>query len=101
MDDEELLLEDNGTNRVPLDWSPDGKFLLFGVGDLSSHVQQIWLLPPAGDRKPVPVTQSTFAFIGARFSPDGHWLAYSSNESGRQPIVHDVVWRRSRRVADF
>jgi len=58
---------------------------LFGVGDLSS-TGKIWLLPLAGDRKPVPVMQNTFETTSARFSPDGHWLAYSSNESGRQEV---------------
>ncbi len=85
MGQEELLLEGDSANRNPLDWSPDGKSLLFGVGDLSSN-GQIWALPLAGDRKPVPVTQRTFAAISARFSPDGHWVAYSSNESGRQEV---------------
>jgi eukaryotic-like serine/threonine-protein kinase len=83
--EEELLLEGDRTNRNPLDWSPDGKSLLFGVGDLSS-TGKIWLLPLAGDRKPVPVMQSTFETLSAKFSPDGHWLAYSSNESGRQEV---------------
>src|SRR5882724_6196611 len=36
MGQEELLLEGDPTNRNPFDWSPDGKFLLFGVGDLSA-----------------------------------------------------------------
>ncbi len=85
MGQEELLLEGDSTNRNPFDWSPDGKSLLFGVGDLSSK-GQIWVLPLAGDRKPVPVTQNTFEAISARFSPDGHWVAYSSNESGRKEV---------------
>jgi eukaryotic-like serine/threonine-protein kinase len=82
---EELLLEGDKTDRSPLDWSPDGKSLLFGVGDLSS-TGKIWLLPLAGDRKPVPVIQNTFETLTAKFSPDGHWLAYSSNESGRHEV---------------
>jgi eukaryotic-like serine/threonine-protein kinase len=82
---EELLLEGDSTNRNPLDWSADGKFLLIGVGDLSS-TGRIWVLSLAGDRKAVPVTQSAFQAISAKFSPDGHWLAYSSNESGRQEV---------------
>jgi eukaryotic-like serine/threonine-protein kinase len=85
MGQEELLLEGDSTNRQPFDWSADGKFLLFGVGDLSG-TGQIWALPLAGDRKPVPVTQNTFAAINAKFSPDGRWVAYSSNESGRQEV---------------
>jgi len=82
---EELLLEGDNTNRSPFDWSSDGKSLLFGVGDLSS-TGKIWVLPLAGDRKPVLLTQTTFETLTARFSPDGHWVAYSSNESGRQEV---------------
>ncbi len=85
MGQEELLLEGDSTNRSPFDWSTDGKSLLFGVGDLSS-TGQIWALPLAGDRKPVPVTQTGFAALSAKFSPDGNWVAYSSNESGRLEV---------------
>lgn len=82
---EELLLGGVGDARNPLDWSPDGKYLMFGIGDLSAK-GQIWLLPLAGDRKPVPLTDEHVLISSARFSPDGHWIAYSSNESGRQEI---------------
>ena len=85
MGQEELLLEGDGTARAPFDWSPDGKSLLFGVGDLSSK-GQVWVLPLAGERKPVPLTQDTYVAISARFSPDGHWVAYTSNESGRPEV---------------
>jgi hypothetical protein len=82
---EELLLEGDARNRSPFDWSPDGKFLLFGVGDLTSS-GQIWALPLTGDRKPFLLTPDTTSAISARFSPDGHWVAYSSGESGRQEV---------------
>src|SRR5262249_46190770 len=75
------LLEGDAAQRNPLDWSPDGKSLLFGVGD-GTIKGQVWVLPLAGDRKPVPLTQHTFVVNSARFSPDGHWVAYTSNESG-------------------
>jgi Tol biopolymer transport system component len=85
MGQEELLLEGDTANRNPLDWSPDGKSLLFGVGDLATK-GQIWVLPLAGDHKPAPLTQNTVVATSARFSPDGHWFAYSSNESGRPEV---------------
>jgi eukaryotic-like serine/threonine-protein kinase len=43
----------------------------------------IWVLPLRGERKPRPFLQTQFKEAGAVFSPDGHWLAYTSNESGR------------------
>ena len=79
---EELLFEGDAGVRNPLDWSPDGKFLLFGEGDATVK-GQLWVLPLVGDRKAVPLTQNTFVVNTATFSPDGHWVAYSSNESGR------------------
>jgi eukaryotic-like serine/threonine-protein kinase len=79
--EEELLAGDTMTRSV-LDWSPDGRFLLFGFGDRTAK-GQLWVLPLAGDRKPTPVTPDTYVVNSARFSPDGHWLSYSSNESGR------------------
>ena len=82
---EELLLEGNSTNRLASDWSPDGKSLLFAVGDLASG-GQIWMLPLTGDRKPVPLVQGAFVSTSARFSPDGHWIAYTSDESGRPEV---------------
>jgi dipeptidyl aminopeptidase/acylaminoacyl peptidase len=85
MGEEELLLEGDAMNRLPSDWSPDGKSLLFGVGDFASS-GQIWMLPLEGDRKPVPLVQGNFVAASARFSPDGHWLAYNSTESGRPEV---------------
>jgi Tol biopolymer transport system component len=67
------------------DWSPDGRYLLYqeqspeGLGDL-------WLLPSTGDRKPVPYLNTPFQEANAQFSPDGKWVAYTSNESGRDEV---------------
>jgi eukaryotic-like serine/threonine-protein kinase len=82
---EEVLLEGDGTNRVLSDGSPDGKSLLYTVGDMAT-TGQIWMLPVAGNRKPVPLVQGNFVATGTRFSPDGHWVAYASTESGRSEV---------------
>jgi hypothetical protein len=76
-----------------LDWSPDGKFLLYAIGDLAAK-GQVLALPLIGDRKPFAVTQTQPEFVTftAKFSPDGRWLAYSSNESGR-PEVYVMPFR--------
>jgi len=87
---EEVLLQDDQP-LVATDWSSDGKFLLYARGPLSAKGQEIWALPLGGDRKPVVVVphgDSSFATQGM-LSPDGRWLAYSSNESG-QPEVYVV-----------
>src|SRR5213083_2964398 len=46
----------------------------------------IWALPLDGDRKPFPVVQTDFEERDGQFSPDGKWIAYQSNESGRFEI---------------
>ena len=46
----------------------------------------IWLLALSGDRKPQVFLKTPFAEYNPRFSPDGQWLAYVSNESGREEI---------------
>ena len=47
----------------------------------------IWVLPLSGDRQPVPILTTRFNESQAEFSPNGRWLAYTSNESG-QPEVY-------------
>ena len=72
---EELLLtDDQGID--PSDWSHDGKYLIYTRGGPTG---QTWALPLQGERKPSMVL-SRGAF--AKFSPDGRWLAYTSDESG-------------------
>ena len=43
-------------------------------------------MPLSGDRKPRPYLQTPFNELGGRVSPDGHWLAYVSDESDRQEV---------------
>src|SRR4029450_13254497 len=72
-------------NENPLDWSPDGRPLLY-IQQSAKTDYDVWALPIVGDRKPFPVAQTTFAEQDARFSPDGRWVAFESNESGRREI---------------
>jgi Tol biopolymer transport system component len=81
----ELLLEgsDKSLQSWPSDFSPDGKFLLYAAGDLVG-ASQLWQLPlSADDRKPKALLPNTFVMSEGRYSPDGRWIAYVSNESGR------------------
>ena len=72
-------------NESPLDWSQDGRFLLYSTQNPKT-ASDIWALPLMGERKPFAVLQSSFDEIQGQFSPDGRWLAYASNESGRYEI---------------
>jgi eukaryotic-like serine/threonine-protein kinase len=83
---EDELLFRSPNNKVPTSWSPDGRFLLYYYATPPSEV---WALPLAGgpaDRKPISVARSEFNEAIGHFSPDGRWVAYESNESGRDEI---------------
>jgi len=85
-EDELLFQSDN--YKFPTSWSPDGRFLLYESGATVS-TSHVWALPLKGgqaDRKPVALVTDNYAESSGRFSPDGHWVAYQSNESGRNEI---------------
>jgi Tol biopolymer transport system component len=79
----ELLVTDE--RKFPNDWSRDGRYIAFQSRGKKTG-WDIWVLPTFGDRKPFPVVQTPFVEIRPAFSPDGRWLAYQSNESGRNEI---------------
>jgi dipeptidyl aminopeptidase/acylaminoacyl peptidase len=76
----EELITESEAGKWPMSWSPDGKLLVyFQAGD-------VWAVPVAGDKKPVPLLQSPAVEVYPQVSPDGKWLAYQSNETGRTEI---------------
>jgi Tol biopolymer transport system component len=82
---EEKLLLKSDELKVPCDWTRDGRYIVFqSRGKETSW--DIWILPTFGDRKPVPFLKTQFAEALPVFSPDGRFLAYQSNESGRNEI---------------
>ena len=69
------------------DWSRDGRFLALDYSKPGSKTKQdIWVLPLFGDRKPFPFLATEANEQGASFSPDGRWIAYMSDESGRPEV---------------
>src|SRR5262245_13846611 len=70
-----------------LDVSPDGRFLVYQqIARKNRTNVDLWILPLSGGGKATPFLDSPFFESDARFSPDGRWLAYSSNESGRDEV---------------
>lgn len=82
--DEQLLYSPDG-NAEPDRWSPDGRFLLFDYVTRTNGTD-VWALPLFGDRKPFPVVHSPANENWGIFSPNGKWVAYSSDESGRAEV---------------
>jgi len=75
------------TQQALWDWSPDGRYLLYGVGRLGrGNGTDIWALPLFGDRKPFAYVAGPNIKEFAKFSPDGRWVAYQSDETGRDEI---------------
>jgi Tol biopolymer transport system component len=70
--------------NTPSSWSPDGQLLAFWEVNATTG-WDIWMLR-ISDRKAQPFLQTPFNESVPRFSPDGRWLAYISNESGRYEI---------------
>ncbi len=70
---------------VPKSWSPDGRFLMYAQLNPGTAADLL-AIPMDGDRKPFVVVQSSGNEDQGQFSPDGHWVAYTSNESGLSEI---------------
>lgn len=81
----EVLLPSRGTLQGATGWSRDGRHILYGDRDPDTG-WDIWVLPLAGERQPIPYLQTPFQEFFATFSPDGNWVAYTSDESGQQEI---------------
>jgi Tol biopolymer transport system component len=86
-DEQPLLVTTPSEGQWPLSWSPDGRLLLYLYFNQKSGPRNaLWALPLTGDRKPFPVVESNFDVSEGQFSPDGHWVAYTSNTSGRPEV---------------
>ena len=84
----EKLLETPGIIVIPFSVSPDGRYIAYMRRDPKSNTSiDIWALPmfpdQSGERKPFPVVATNFSDVYPSFSPDGKWLAYANNETGR------------------
>jgi Tol biopolymer transport system component len=77
---EELLFESK-LQIVPMDWSRDGQSIVFWLNDPNT-LSDLWRLPLTGDHKPVPFLHTPALEQHGQLSPDGRWLAYTSDESG-------------------
>jgi Tol biopolymer transport system component/DNA-binding winged helix-turn-helix (wHTH) protein len=76
--------------QMPSGWSPDGRFIVFantGTARFPSETQSdVLLFDLANGRKAIPLLSTRFHEANATFSPDGRWLTFTSNESGRAEV---------------
>jgi dipeptidyl aminopeptidase/acylaminoacyl peptidase len=84
---ETLMFKSDGS-AIPVSWSPDGRYVVFsrlkppGAGGVDT-----WLLNLSGEPRATPFIESPFDKAQARISPDGRWLAYTTNDSGMYQIM--------------
>jgi dipeptidyl aminopeptidase/acylaminoacyl peptidase len=72
--------------KVACDWSPDGQFILYKQVDETSGTTDLWARRMSGDRQSIPVANQPSNERDGQFSPDGRWMAYESDETGRAEI---------------
>jgi eukaryotic-like serine/threonine-protein kinase len=84
--EEKELLKKPGEIMLPTNWSHDGRFLLYISVNVPRTGSDLWVLPLEGDRKPAVLLRTEFNEVNGSFSPDGRWVAYSSNETGRNEV---------------
>jgi Tol biopolymer transport system component len=82
---EDAVLRDS-SEKIPMSWSVDGRFLLYAVNTGVPRSHDLWVFPFYGATKPFPILQTRFNELSGKFSPDGRWVAFSSDESGRMEV---------------
>jgi dipeptidyl aminopeptidase/acylaminoacyl peptidase len=81
----EELITESDQPKSPMSWSPDGKLLVYYVEAPQTRFD-IWYVPVTGDKKPIPFLQTPANERYPQLSPDGKWIAYGSNETGRAEV---------------
>jgi eukaryotic-like serine/threonine-protein kinase len=76
---DEKSIPQDGPDRFPTDWSPDGKYVLYERG------ADLWFVA-IPELRATQFLKASSSLKNGRFSPDGKWVAYSSNESGQWEI---------------
>jgi serine/threonine protein kinase/Tol biopolymer transport system component len=93
--DERLFTSD--ADKIPTDWSLDGRHVLFNVLRRGGSQNDIWVLS-LPDRKAEPWLATPFYESGGRLSPNGRWVAFASDESGRFEVYVDSFPKPTTRV---
>jgi Tol biopolymer transport system component len=94
--DEKLFFDQLGFQAIE-DWSRDTRWIVYTYDNRETGGNDLWILPTAADRKPEPFQQNRFDEWGARFSPNGEWVAFVTDESGTFEIYVAPFRRRGSR----
>jgi len=81
----EVMVVESNDFKIPNDWTPDGGLLVY-MNFTGGKGPRLWVHPTAPEKKDYPLLSTNFAEENARFSPDGRWLAYVSEETGKDEI---------------
>ena len=84
---EELVYTFTGAGITLQEWTADGRYLTYYSPQLGGNIE--FALPLNGDPKPIQVARSEYVILAARLSPDNRYVAFRSNESGK-----DQIWVR-------
>ena len=95
--EQELLLHSTNGELAPTSWSHDGRYLLFAVRNPRTKLD-LGVLSLEAQSKPVPFLQTGANEREGHFSPDEHWVAYTSDESGRDEVYLRTFPGASKRV---
>jgi Tol biopolymer transport system component len=74
----------DGLSKDVTSWSPDGRLILYRVSSRTAN--DIWIQPLEGEQKPYPFIATEANENNGRISPDGRWVAYTSDASGRPEV---------------
>jgi len=80
----------SGTNTYTSSWSLDGKLLVYSQSGTTTK-SDLWLLPLDGQKKPIPFRRTPFSEVDGQISPDGGWIAYSSDASGQVEVYLEAL----------
>jgi Tol biopolymer transport system component len=83
--EERVLYQSSAPFKNIDQWSDDGRYVVFEQPDPKTG-WDVWALPASGDGKPFPVVRSRYGEQGGRISPDGKWISFVSDESGRPEV---------------
>ena len=79
-----------GTNTYASSWSANTKLLAFSQAGVTTK-DDLWLLPLEGEQKPRIFRQTPYTERSGQISPDGRWMVYSSDQSGRLEVYAELI----------